>query len=175
MWSQARPGFQTFLLTSCVALGRFLGLSEPLILGQNSFCFNFTGQVVRSDVNHTPDSLTPLAGLVPLHPQVLGVALFLSFPPPPPVSGGRKTAGSAPAPLKRLEPIQGLRGEGTRWETGVGGAGTFLYLLQPHVSPSPLPLIGYLGVPPLFLSPGPAHLLHNKEQMLFKRRSGDLP
>lgn len=46
---------------------------------------------------------------------------------------------------------------------------------HPCISSSPHSLMGYLRLTPLFVSSGPAPLLHNKEQMLLKRRSGDLP
>lgn len=111
-----------------------------------------------------------------------GLALFPILPPPGPARGCSKHSGSAPAPLKGFEPIQGLCREGTKmggW--GVGRARTFPRLtvgggkhmpaLPPYL-PFPLhPLLGYLGLP----SPFPACLLHNKERMLFRRRSGDLP
>lgn len=85
----------------------------------------------------------PLPLLVKCHfltkhatPQALGVALFLSLPHHHSPWGYRKPSGSAPVPLKGLEPIQGLCSEGTKWEAGVGSARTLPYLLHHRVPPS---------------------------------------
>lgn len=90
--SQVRLVFQTLPLTSCVALGRSLGLSEPQILEPKNSCVSsFTvGKLWRSDVSPTLDPPTSLTG----HP-----ACATSSPKHAPVAGpGTGTIPHLPHP-----------------------------------------------------------------------------
>lgn len=73
-----------------------------------------------------------------------------------------KHYGSAPAPLKGFEPIQGLCSEGTKMGSwGVGRARAFHMPALPLYLSFPLhPLMGYLGLP----SPFPKLSLSSPQQ-----------